>query len=134
MKPITLGLVACLAALGALCLSLVRAGPVTEPPAPERPYGIAMRVPWTTSRISGSPEPPAPYRIERVFPKLTFKNPLLLTNAPGTAPPLVSCTTPEMDEAASDRMSAAITFNLQLEHSRARARSNEKPSSYGLCP
>jgi uncharacterized repeat protein (TIGR03806 family) len=49
-----------------------------------RPYGIQKRVPWATSRITGSPEPPHPYRIERVFPKLAFKNPLLITNAPGT--------------------------------------------------
>jgi putative heme-binding domain-containing protein len=53
------------------------------PPA-TRPYGIARRTPWTTSHITGSPEPPAPYRIERVFPKLSFKNPLLITSAPGT--------------------------------------------------
>src|SRR5229473_7887716 len=53
------------------------------PPA-TRPYGIAKRTPWTTSHITGSPEPPAPYRIERVFPKLSFKNPLLITSAPGT--------------------------------------------------
>ena len=32
-----------------------------------QPYGIDKRVPWTTSHIKGSPEPPAPYRIERVF-------------------------------------------------------------------
>jgi putative heme-binding domain-containing protein len=49
-----------------------------------RPYGIDQRVAWTTSRITGSPEPPSPYKIERVFPKLTFKNPLLITRAPGT--------------------------------------------------
>lgn len=40
------------------------------------------RVPWTTSRVKGSPEPPNPYRVERAFPKLTFRNPLLLTMAP----------------------------------------------------
>lgn len=40
------------------------------------------RVPWTTSSVTGSPEPPPPYRAERVFPKLTFKNPVLLTAAP----------------------------------------------------
>jgi putative heme-binding domain-containing protein len=50
----------------------------------ERPYGIDKRVPWTTSRVTGSPEPPPPYRIERVFPKLAFKNPLLISSAPGT--------------------------------------------------
>ncbi len=52
--------------------------------ASERPFGIAKRVPWTTSRLRGSPGPPRPYRIERVFPRLTFKNPLLITRAPGT--------------------------------------------------
>jgi putative heme-binding domain-containing protein len=51
---------------------------------PARPYGIEKRVAWTTSHITGSPEPPHPYRVERVFPKLSFKNPLLITNAPGT--------------------------------------------------
>src|SRR5262249_50758590 len=52
----------------------------SPPPGAQRPHGI----PWTTSRITGSPDPPPPYRIERAFPKLTFKNPLLLTRAPGT--------------------------------------------------
>jgi putative heme-binding domain-containing protein len=42
------------------------------------------RVPWTTSRLTGSPEPPPPYRSERVFPKLAFKNPLLITAASWT--------------------------------------------------
>jgi putative heme-binding domain-containing protein len=50
----------------------------------DRPFGIAHRVPWTTSRVVGSPDPPHPYRLERVFPKLTFKNPLLITTAPGS--------------------------------------------------
>jgi len=37
---------------------------------PDRPYGIETRVPWTTFRIIGSPEPPMPYQVRRVFPKL----------------------------------------------------------------
>jgi putative heme-binding domain-containing protein len=49
-----------------------------------RPVGIPKRIPWTTSRITGSPEPPPPYRVERAFPKLTFKNPLLITSAPSS--------------------------------------------------
>jgi putative heme-binding domain-containing protein len=53
------------------------------PAGDEHPFGIPARVPWTTSRLHGTPEPPHPYRVERVFPKLTFKNPLLLTRAPG---------------------------------------------------
>jgi putative heme-binding domain-containing protein len=50
----------------------------------ERPFGIPKRVPWTSGRITGSPEPPPAYRSKRVFPKLTFHNPLLITTAPGT--------------------------------------------------
>src|SRR5260370_23564260 len=52
--------------------------------AADRPLGIYKRVPWTNSRLTGSPDPPPPYKIVRAFPKLTFKNPLLLRNAPGT--------------------------------------------------
>ena len=49
----------------------------------QRPFGIEKRTLWTTSRLTGSLEPPPPYRIEHRFPKLQFKNPVVLTNAPG---------------------------------------------------
>src|SRR6185436_2030329 len=42
------------------------------------------REPWTTSKIHGSPEPPPPYRAEIAFPKLRFKNPVVMSNAPGS--------------------------------------------------
>jgi putative heme-binding domain-containing protein len=48
------------------------------------PLFAAERVPWTTSNIHGSPEPPAPYRVERAFPKLTFAAPLEAASIPGT--------------------------------------------------
>src|SRR5579859_6511282 len=72
-----------LLAISVLC-ALVAPARRGQTQAPTRPYGIEKRTPWTTSRITGSPEPPHPYRIERVLPKLGFKNPLLITNAPGT--------------------------------------------------
>jgi putative heme-binding domain-containing protein len=40
------------------------------------------RVPWTSSRLTGSPEPPPPLRSERVFPNLTFKAPVQLVPFP----------------------------------------------------
>lgn len=49
----------------------------------ERSAGVTKRVPWTLSRITGSPEPPPPYRIERAFPKLRFSEPVELVSAPG---------------------------------------------------
>lgn len=45
---------------------------------------ISKRQPWTTSRVKGSPEPPLPYRAQRVFPQLNFEQPTVLTSAPGT--------------------------------------------------
>jgi putative heme-binding domain-containing protein len=42
-----------------------------------------QRVPWTTSRLTGSPEPPPPLRSERAFPNLTFKAPVALVPFPG---------------------------------------------------
>jgi uncharacterized repeat protein (TIGR03806 family) len=47
-------------------------------------FGLDKRVPWTTSHVKGSPEPPPPYRTEVAFPRLTFEEPLDLTYAPGT--------------------------------------------------
>ena len=45
---------------------------------------IERRVPWTTSRIVGSPEPPTPYVTERAFPNLHFDEPLEADVAPGS--------------------------------------------------
>ncbi|MCH2378800.1 MAG: PQQ-dependent sugar dehydrogenase, partial [Pedosphaera sp.] len=42
----------------------------------------AARVPWVDSKFHGTPEPPPAYKLERVFPNLTFTNPVELTWAP----------------------------------------------------
>src|SRR2546421_6975679 len=44
----------------------------------------AQRQPWTTSRIHGSPEPPKPFQVERVYTNITFVNPLDAGTVPGT--------------------------------------------------
>jgi hypothetical protein len=51
--------------------------------AVRKPFGIDKRVLWTTSNVKGSPEPPAPYRIEKLFGKLTFDEPLEMVAVPG---------------------------------------------------
>src|SRR5258708_30497870 len=48
----------------------------------ERPYGLTTRVPWTTSRLIGSPDPPSPYRLSRSFPQVTFKHPVFIAQDP----------------------------------------------------
>jgi putative heme-binding domain-containing protein len=42
---------------------------------------VQDRRPWSTSRLTGSPEPPPPYRLERVFPRLRFDHPLEIVRA-----------------------------------------------------
>src|SRR5262249_51670829 len=73
-----------LAAAPLLLTASLLTAPAHDQAKTDRPYGLTERVPWTTSRVTGSPEPPPPYRIVRAFPKLTFQNPLLLVRAPGT--------------------------------------------------
>lgn len=47
-----------------------------------KPYGIANYVPMTTSRVTGSPEPPLPYRAVRAVPKLQVDWPIFVTTEP----------------------------------------------------
>ena len=55
-----------------------------KPAAPERKStGIEKRELWTTSKVVGSPEPPNPYTVSKVYPKLTFFEALELTPVPG---------------------------------------------------
>jgi uncharacterized repeat protein (TIGR03806 family) len=77
---LTFALVAAFApGLGFLAGSQKEAGPVTR-----KPSGLDKRVPWTTSRVHGSPEPPSPYKTQVAFPKLKFDEPLDLSSAPGS--------------------------------------------------
>ena len=46
------------------------------------PYGLTERVPWTTSRLAGSPDPSLPYELRRVFPQFTFENPVFIAQDP----------------------------------------------------
>src|SRR4051812_34339892 len=46
--------------------------------------GIDKREAWTTSRVVGSPDPPPPYRLQKVFPDLKFNEALELAIIPGS--------------------------------------------------
>lgn len=67
----------------ALLAATAGAQSVAKEPS-EKPYGIPRRVPWTTSKLVGSPEPPPPYRLRRVFSSLRFEQPVELTTATGS--------------------------------------------------
>ncbi|MBM3875638.1 MAG: hypothetical protein FJ386_02830 [Verrucomicrobia bacterium] len=50
----------------------------------ERPFGLTRRIPLTTSRVIGSPEPPLPFRAKRAFPSLSFNHPVYVTAEPAS--------------------------------------------------
>jgi uncharacterized repeat protein (TIGR03806 family) len=50
----------------------------------KKPFGIAKRERWTTSRVIGSPDPPPPYRLQSVFPGIKFHEALELAIMPGS--------------------------------------------------
>src|SRR5439155_26656852 len=41
-------------------------------------FGIDRRIPWTTSRVVGSPEPPLPYTVEKIFTNIAWKAPVFI--------------------------------------------------------
>src|SRR5689334_19116815 len=72
---------ACLAFVAA---AVTLAGRNGFPDEPTPPKSAAARVPWTTSRVIGSPDPPPPYKIARAFPNIKLEKPLLLARCPGS--------------------------------------------------
>ncbi|MEM9643437.1 MAG: PQQ-dependent sugar dehydrogenase [Planctomycetota bacterium] len=58
-------------------------------PGSDFPSGSDSRPVWNVSRIQGSPEPPPPYVVERVFPELEFEQPVAMVDLPGRSRCLV---------------------------------------------
>lgn len=68
-------------ALLSLLLSPV---PASAAETNDAPFGLERRVPWTTSRVVGSPDPPLPYVVEKTFTNLQWRAPLYATPEPDT--------------------------------------------------
>ncbi len=64
--------------------SLVTALSQADDSPKKKAFGIDKRIPWTTSRVVGSPDPPPPYRLESVYPALKFDQALELSIIPGS--------------------------------------------------
>jgi hypothetical protein len=134
-----IGLAVCLAATVVIC-SFQPEHPVHAEPAESqveggdansnRPYGIDKRVPWMTSRFRGRPEPPLPYHAQRIFPKINFKNPTVLTGAPGTDRFFVAEQTGKIFSLPNDQSAAApdLFLNTQVLADRLAAREKQAPS------
>ncbi len=76
----TARIVALVAACSAIALGIRADNPKPDPKSKVE----AKRVPWTTSKITGSPEPPPKFKSVRVFPDVKFEHPLLIARCPGT--------------------------------------------------
>src|SRR6185369_2715673 len=57
--------------------------------ADEAPFGIDHRIPWTNSRVVGSPDPPLLYTVEKTFTNVQWRAPIFITPEPGTESLLV---------------------------------------------
>lgn len=53
-------------------------------PLPERPFGLAARIPLTTSMVVGSPDAPLPYRAVRTRQEWEVNFPIHVIHEPGT--------------------------------------------------
>src|SRR2546423_10258369 len=52
--------------------------------ADDPPFGLDHRIPWTTSRVVGSPEPPLPCTVERTFTNITWHSPIFVIPEPNS--------------------------------------------------
>ena len=50
--------------------------------AEEQAFGLDHRIPWTTSRVAGSPEPPLPFTVEKTFTNIQWRAPIFVTPEP----------------------------------------------------
>jgi len=50
----------------------------------ERSFGLETRIPWTTSRVVGSPDPPLPFVATQVFTNIKWEQPIYVEREPGT--------------------------------------------------
>jgi putative heme-binding domain-containing protein len=124
---------------GRLCLNsvllslalglLAEASLLAAEPAPP------VRIPWTTSRIVGSPDPPPPFKIVRAFPNLKFEKPLLLARCPGSDRLFVGEQSGVLHSFRNDPEARAELFcdlRAELKTLHLLPDANEVESLYGL--
>src|SRR5438445_664964 len=67
-----------------LLVALAATGCHDRRAADDRPFGIPHRIPWTTSRLVGSPDPPLPYTVEKTLTRIKWDRPIFIAAEPGT--------------------------------------------------
>ena len=100
----------------AVALSFFPRNGQSENPPGKSTQASRKRVAWTTSRIKGTPEPPLPYVVERVFPKLQFEQPTTIIPVPGSDRLIV--TQLETNVVSFQRNAAADSLETAIDMSR----------------
>jgi uncharacterized repeat protein (TIGR03806 family) len=96
-------------------------------------YGLEKRIPWTGSKVIGSPEPALPYRTEPAFPKLPkFDQPHDLTFAPGTDRLFVAERQGRIYSFVNDRDVAKADLALELPGVRKPKGQPSRPAILGI--
>jgi putative heme-binding domain-containing protein len=98
---------------------------------PTRP----VRSPWLTSRVLGSPDPPAPFKVVRVFPNLKFEHPLLIARYPGSNRLIVGEQSGVLHSFADNpdtRADLFLDLPRQLKTTHLLAGAKEVEAVYGL--
>ncbi|MHB1423477.1 MAG: PQQ-dependent sugar dehydrogenase [Gemmataceae bacterium] len=70
--------------IAAAFVGWLASSPAQPPKSNKSEAAKSVRIPWTTSRVLGSPDPPPPFKVVRAFPNLKFNHPLLLARCPGS--------------------------------------------------
>ena len=65
-------------------ISVLNSATAADKAESTKPFGMEKRIPFTTSRVIGSPEPPSPYKTEKAFPNLKLLQPIGIEPEPGT--------------------------------------------------
>lgn len=105
----------CIQSLAAVVCFMLLLGEAPAASPVRRASGLEKRTPWTTSNVKGSPDPPAPYRIQPAFPRLKFYEPLELVAAPETDRLFVAERTGKIFSFALDRQTADRELLLDLK-------------------
>lgn len=117
-RSVFAGMVAVL--IAATLLEVCRAG---DAPAGRRAaYGIETRTLLTTSKVVGSPDPPLPFRGEKVFPKITVASPLYIIELQGTHDLLVL-----------PQSGKILRFENRPDVEKAEVFLDMKRETYGMC-
>lgn len=76
------------------------------------------RVAWTSNRVIGSPNPPSPYKVERLYPSAQFESPVDLALVPGSELLVVAGQNGRFWtlDTTKPGASPALVFNLKEHH------------------